>query len=226
MTDKLHQLTQRLEWLCNAGFRLTHHGLTIYIDPWQLNTPDTAHLVLITHDHFDHFDPASLRLIVGPQTTVVCTADVAPKAQELGAAEVLTIAPGQRLTVADKVMVEAVPMYNTQKPQFHPQANGWVGYIITLDGLRLYHAGDTERTPDMARIACDLALLPLGQTYTMCSVDEAAQAAIDTGAKMVIPMHFDVHESQPGDPERLAQLLQGKAEVLIKQPTIAASKRQ
>ncbi|MBQ9471160.1 MAG: MBL fold metallo-hydrolase [Bacteroidales bacterium] len=225
MTDKLHQLAQSLEWLCNAGFRLQHHGMTIYIDPWQLRTPDTAHLVLITHGHFDHFDPESLRLRVGPQTTIACTADVAHKALELGAERVLTIAPGGRLTVAD-VLVEAVPMYNTQKPQFHPKANGWVGYVLTLDGLRLYHAGDTERTPDMAHTHCDLALLPLGQTYTMCSVEEAAQAAIDTKAKIVIPMHFDVHESQPGDPERLSQLLHGHAEVLIKQPSIATARTQ
>ncbi len=222
---KLQQLADSLEWLCNAGFRMKQCGKNIYIDPWKLTEPDRADLVLITHSHFDHLDPESLRLIVHEQTTIVCPTESVSKARELGIGAVLPIAAGQQICW-EGINIEAVPMYNTQKPQFHPRANGWVGYVLEFDGLRLYHAGDTERTPEMANVACDLVLMPLGQTYTMNSVDEAAQCVIDTKARMAIPMHFDVHESQPGDSERFAQLLSGHAEVVIKKPLIAHIKDQ
>ena len=218
---KLKQLADSLEWLCNAGFRFTLNGKRIYIDPWKLIDRDCADLVLVTHSHFDHLDHDSLRLIVGEQTTIVCPTEAANKARELGVGTVHPMAVGEQYGW-NGIQIEAVPMYNTQKPQFHPKANGWTGYVLQFDGLRLYHAGDTERTPEMANIRCDLMLVPLGQTYTVNSVDEAAQCVIDTKAKLAIPMHFDVHESQPGDPERFAQLLSGKAEVLIKQPLIAS----
>jgi L-ascorbate metabolism protein UlaG (beta-lactamase superfamily) len=113
------------------------------------------------------------------------------------------------------IRIETLPAYNIKKTQFHPRSAGHVGYVLTIDGVRIYHAGDTERIPEMKELNCDIALLPLGQTYTMNSVNEAAQAALDTKAKIAIPMHYDMYEGTPQDAERFKKLLEGKVRVEI-----------
>jgi L-ascorbate metabolism protein UlaG (beta-lactamase superfamily) len=93
-----------------------------------------------------------------------------------------------------------------------------VGYIVEIDGVKVYHAGDTERIPEMKNIDCDIALLPLGQTYTMNSVEEAAEAALDTGAEVAIPIHYGMYEGTKEDAEKFKELLDGKMKVVILEP--------
>lgn len=212
------QFAESIQWITNACVKFRHNGKTIYIDPWKLTKPDSADLILITHAHFDHFSVDDIKLIASNKTTLICTPDVAPQAQELGVAKVVAIAPFEQ-TVWNDIKISTVPMYNVVKDNFHNRNSGWVGYIINVGGITLYHTGDTERIPEMKDVRCDVMLLPIGQTYTMNSVDEAAQAVLDTHAKIAIPMHYDVHESEPGDPQRLAKILEGKVEVMIKTPT-------
>ena len=107
--------------------------------------------------------------------------------------EVRALQPGDK-TIVGEVEIEAVPAYNIGK-DFHPQTAGGLGFVVTQQGERLYHAGDTDRIPEMADIECDVALLPVGGHYTM-DVAEAAQAAEDIGAKVTIPMH-----ERSADPE-------------------------
>lgn len=216
LTD-LQQIATKIDWITNACVKFTLNGRTIYIDPWKLKRPDHADLILITHDHYDHFSPDDIALIVDATTDLVCTADVAQKAKSLGLNHITTVAPFSTITW-NAVKISTVPMYNVVKDNFHNKKSGWVGYIVEFDGVRLYHAGDTERIAEMRQVNCDIVLMPIGQTYTMNSVDEAAQAIIDTGAKIAIPIHFDVHESQPGDAQKLKSLLMGKVEVMIKIP--------
>ena len=102
------------------------------------------------------------------------------------------------------------------KTQFHPKANNWVGYLLTIDGVKIYHFGDTERIPEMKNIVCDIALLPLGQKYTMNSVQEAADAALDARAKIAIPIHYGLYEGKAADADAFAALLKGKITVVIK----------
>ncbi len=96
---------------------------------------------------------------------------------------------------------------------FHPKHNGWVGYVVTVGGRRIYHAGDTERIPEMKTFSCDIALLPLGQTYTMESVEDAAAAARDVKASMAIPIHFGMYEGTQADAEKFRDLLEGEIDV-------------
>ncbi len=103
------------------------------------------------------------------------------------------VQPGEQVTVGD-VAVESVPAYNVNKA-YHPKEAGYLGFIVTIGGERLYFAGDTDHIPEMAGIECDVALLPIGGTYTM-DIEEAAEAAAEIGARVTVPMH-----TRSADPE-------------------------
>ncbi len=170
-------------WLGHASFRIEAKGVTAYFDPWKLESAAPADLILITHSHHDHFSPNDIAKIRTPHTVIVAPASVAAELQ----GDVRTIAPGESLQVGSAT-VEAVPSYNTNKPN-HPKEAGNVGLILEVEGRRIYHAGDTDLIPEMERIRCDIALLPIGGTYTM-NAREAAEAALRIRPKGVVPMHW------------------------------------
>jgi L-ascorbate metabolism protein UlaG (beta-lactamase superfamily) len=132
--------------------------------------------------------------------------------------DVRALRPGERTTVAE-VEIEAVPAYNVDKFRspgvpFHPQEAGHVGYVVTVEGARLYFAGDTDHVPEMANIRCDMALLPVGGTYTM-DAQEAAQAAADIGPQVAVPMHWGAGVvGTRRDAERFRDLYDGKVAIL------------
>lgn len=182
-------LLERLHWLGHASFRLDGPP-TIYFDPWKLEGEHLqADIVLVSHEHSDHCSPEDVERISGPNTVVVAS----PGAAEKLRGNVRVLRPGERTTVGE-VEIEAVPAYNVNKFRspgvpFHPREAEHVGYVVTVEGERLYFAGDTDHIPEMADIACDVALLPVGGTYTM-TAEEAAQAAADIGPKVAVPMHW------------------------------------
>ena len=197
-------MVDNIDWLGHDSFRLTG-SRTVYIDPWRL-VPGApiADLILVTHEHHDHFSPDDIAAVSGPATIVVGPAEVARHL-----AHVHHIAAGETLTLAG-VTVTAVPAYNTDKFKaagqvFHPQEDGKVGYIVEFDGRRVYHAGDTDVIPEMAHIVVDVALLPVGGTYTM-TAEEAAQACGMLRAGTVVPMHFGTIVGSTADALRLAEL--------------------
>lgn len=212
LNDKIKQVAGCIEWITNAATKLTINGKIVYIDPWKLTKTDKADLILITHAHYDHFSPNDIKLIATPQTTIVCTADVAKQTGELNVLQTITVKPFDTITW-NGLKISTVPMYNVVKDNFHNKSMGWVGYLIEFDGVTIYHAGDTELIPEMKNIKCDIALMPIGQTYTMNSVEEAAEAILTVQAQIVIPIHYDVHESKPGDVAHLKQLLADKCAV-------------
>jgi len=179
MADLLEGIT----WLGHDSFRIQAPEGVIYIDPWKLHDAVPAELILITHEHHDHFSIDDVKKIRKPDTTIVSVAAVA---QQLSG-DVRTVKPGDTLTVKG-ITVEAVPAYNPAK-QFHPKAAGHVGFIITAGGRRIYHAGDTDVIPEMASIHTDVALLPVGGKYTM-NASEAAEAANLIQPKVAVPMHW------------------------------------
>ena len=173
---------KKIKWLGHASFRIDGLKETIYIDPWKLKNPPPADIICITHSHFDHLSPEDIALIRKDSTIIVgptdCKIDFGESFRE--------ILPGGSLRVND-VKIEAVRSYNTNK-DFHPKGNNWVGFIISVDGWRVYHSGDTDLIPEMAEIKADVALLPVGGTYTM-TVSEAIKAAKAINAKVTVPMH-------------------------------------
>ncbi len=182
------QLVPNLHWLGHDSFRLDGPPV-ISFDPWKLpGGSPKADLILVSHDHGDHCSPGDVKKISGPQTVVVANPSAAAK---LKGARVLR--PGDRITVGN-VTVEAVPAYNINKFRspgnpFHPLKSEHNGYIVTLGGERVYHAGDTDLIPEMSAIHCDVALLPVSGTYTM-TAEEAAQAAQTIKPLVAIPMHY------------------------------------
>jgi L-ascorbate metabolism protein UlaG (beta-lactamase superfamily) len=173
---------ERIKWLGHASFRIDGSKETIYIDPWKLKNPAPADIICITHSHFDHLSPEDVALILKDNTVIVgppdCKADFGGSFRE--------ISPGGSLKIND-VLVEAVLSYNINK-DFHPKKNNWVGFIISVDGFRIYHSGDSDLIPEMSQVRADVALLPVGGTYTM-TISEAVQAAKAINAKVTVPMH-------------------------------------
>lgn len=211
---ELAALAKGMVWTGQASVKIPGLGAKVYVDPYKIKEDDRADLVLITHSHKDHLSLSSLEKICWEQTTIVTTQDVASKISGISQKETLVVKPGDRVRV-DRISVEAVPMYNITKGKYHPKSKNWAGYVITGNGVRIYHAGDTERIPEMKAIRCDITLLPLGQKYTMNSVEESAQAARDVRAKIAVPIHFGINEGSDSDALKFRELLAGTADVVI-----------
>jgi L-ascorbate metabolism protein UlaG (beta-lactamase superfamily) len=208
-------MVNNIHWFGQAAVKITAAGKIIYIDPYQISNEDQADIVLVTHSHADHLSPADIKKIITKNSIIIATDDCMGKLEDLNVHETKTIRPGQTITL-DDINISAVPAYNVVKTNFHPKSNNWVGYIITVEGIKIYHAGDTERIPEMKDIECDIAMLPLGQTYTMNSVKDAADAAIDVKAKIAIPIHYGLYEGKESDAKEFKELLEGKVDVIIK----------
>ena len=206
-------MLQGIRWLGHASFRLGD-GLVVYIDPWKLANPEPADLILITHAHRDHCSVEDVRRIVKTDSLIVCPASCLEKLGSDLAGRVRTVAPGDAIEVLG-LSVEAVPSYNTNKPN-HPKAAGNVGYVVEIGGQRIYHAGDTDLIPEMAAVCCDVALLPVGGTYTM-NVEEAAQAVARIKPRVAVPMHYGDIVGSVGDGQRFAGAVVAGAQVVVLQ---------
>lgn len=187
-------MLEGIHWLGHASFRIDDEA-TIYIDPWKIAGGPPADLILVTHAHHDHLSPDDIARVRTPDTVIVCPAQCTNEIE----GDVRVVEPGQTLLVGP-VTVEAVPSYNTNKPN-HPKAAGNVGYVVTVGGRRIYHAGDTDLIPEMADIRCDVALLPIGGTYTM-NVDEALRALERITPQVAVPMHWGDIVGDKEDAER------------------------
>ena len=177
-----------VKWLGHASFQIKANGKNIYIDPYEGEYAEKADLVLVTHSHFDHCDTSKIEKVKKKDTVIICP----PECVSRLSGNVKAIKPGEKIEV-DGVTVEAVHAYNYKRFRspgnpFHPKGFG-NGYIITVGGKRIYHAGDTDFIPEMRDLKnISLALLPSGGTYTMDN-PEAAEAALAIKPEAVIPMH-------------------------------------
>ena len=192
-----------IHWLGHDSFRLDG-STTIYIDPWKL-PPDApqADGILVTHDHFDHLSADDIEQIAGPQTAIFGPQAVV---DQLEADTAIAVAAGETFQCAGAT-VRAVPAYNVDKFRepgklFHPPEAGYVGYIVELDGFRVYHSGDTDLIPELGDVECDVALIPVSGTYVMTAA-EAVQACSRLHAKTIVPMHYADIVGTRADAERL-----------------------
>ncbi|MBI5523736.1 MAG: MBL fold metallo-hydrolase [Desulfarculus sp.] len=207
--SSIERLLGSLHWLGHDSFRLDSPAGAVYFDPYELKGGPVAALVLCSHDHFDHCVPEDVAKIRGPETVIVTEAQCA---QKLGGANVKTMSPGDSLEVLG-IKIKAVPAYNTDK-EFHPQGNAWLGFVVTVEGVSIYHAGDTDHIPEMSGLEVDIALLPVSGTYVM-TAEQAVQAALAIKPRLAIPMHYGAIVGDAGDAQRFAQALQGKVPVRI-----------
>ncbi|MDH5406516.1 MAG: MBL fold metallo-hydrolase [Candidatus Aminicenantes bacterium] len=199
-------MLESIKWLGHASFVIKAEKV-IYIDPWKLKDGEPADIILITHDHYDHCCPEDVQKIMKPDTVIVTTPDAAAKFK----GNVKTVKPGDKLTV-EGVPIEAVHAYNPRK-QFHPKKQMGVGYIVTVGGTRIYHLGDTDFIPEMQNIKADIALVPVGGTYTM-DAEEAAKAVNTFLPKVAIPMHWGEIVGSEKDAQRFKELAQCEVKIL------------
>jgi L-ascorbate metabolism protein UlaG (beta-lactamase superfamily) len=208
-------MVEGIEWLGHDTFRITGSKV-VYIDPWKLAPgAPPADLVLVTHDHYDHFSKADIKNVSGPGTIVVGPSSVTSQIPD----ETMTVRPGDTVD-AGGIPVTAVPAYNVNKfaspgKVFHEKGPENVGYVFELDGRRIYHAGDTDSIPEMADIDVDVALLPVSGTYVM-TAGEAAEACHVMKAKVVIPMHYGEVAGSGEDAARLSRICRYPVEILEK----------
>lgn len=218
MTNQLNKnveaLAESIQWFGQASIKIQYSGKTIYIDPFRIKLSDTADIIFITHPHFDHYSEEDIKKIATTDTVIFCPNELVESTKKLELAKVYGVAPGFE-TEWKGICIKAVPAYNIIKSDKHLREKKWVGYVLTLGHVIIYHAGDTEKIPEMKSISCDIILIPLGQTYTMNTVDDAVNAVLDTDASIAIPIHFGMYEGKVEDAELFKRKLAGRVDVII-----------
>ncbi len=184
-----------LKWLGHSGFKIkSGNGKIIYIDPYKISEEsETADFIFITHSHYDHCSIEDIQKIANDGTIVICPADVSSKMRHINSKVEIKIADAGTKMQFDELGIKfwCIPAYNLSK-SFHTREEDWIGYVINLDGVLIYHAGDADMIPEMkslSNVNIDIALLPIGGTFTM-NAGEAAKAAGVIKPRLAIPMHF------------------------------------
>jgi len=209
----------KLSWLGHDGFRI-QDGKVIYIDPFKIAGGPKADIVLVSHEHFDHLSLDDLKKIVTPNTIVVAHAQSAGELSKLKVKETKIIKPGDKIKLGE-ITIEAVPAYNLNKgPEpgkvFHPKEDGKLGFVVTVNNIRIYHAADSDHIPEMKGLNPDIALLPVSGTYVM-TPQEAAEAAVTINPKVAIPMHYDAIVGTKNDAETFKKLAKCEVKILEKE---------
>ena len=205
----IEDFSKKITWLGHDGFRIDAKK-TVYFDPYGISGGPKADLILISHDHFDHCSPEDVAKIQGSKTVIVTEKDSAKKLS----GNVRMVKPGESINV-DDIKIRAVPSYNTDK-DFHPKANNWLGFVVEIEGVTIYHAGDSDFIQEMNDLEVDIAFLPVSGTYVMTS-DQAVNAALAINPKLAIPMHYGAIVGDEQDALSFKKALEGKVEVLILQ---------
>ncbi len=197
-----------IDVLTHSSIRLDLPEGKVYADPFRVSKEyRDASLILVTHDHFDHFSPDDIKKVMKKGTMLIVPESLKKQASKAAGNEcaVTVLEPGRK-TVACGMEIEAVPAYNLKK-RFHPKKSGWSGYIINSEKGRIYIAGDTDATPEAKGIRCDIALVPVGGTYTMDAVEAAELVnVIKPGA--AVPTHFGSVAGSSSDGDRFCSLLE------------------
>jgi L-ascorbate metabolism protein UlaG (beta-lactamase superfamily) len=204
----LTEILDNIFWLGHDGFMIKADDKIVVIDPYQVAAVEPADVLLITHAHYDHCSPKDIEKLQTGSTVIVTE----PESARQLSGDVRIMKPGDALEV-NGIKIEAVAAYNTDK-KFHPKEKNWLGFIVTLGGCRIYHAGDTDLIEEMADLNVDIALLPVSGTYVM-TAEEAVEAAKRIKPEIAIPMHYDSLVGSETDAKAFAKGLEGICEVKI-----------
>lgn len=210
-----------IERLKHDCFKIKRQNKIIYLDPFQIEPKEQADIILITHEHYDHLSLKDIEKLLKQGTAIVtipeCQSTLSRIAEKISS--VVLIEPFQKKEVQG-VQIETIPAYNINKFRapnmpFHPKQDGRVGYIITVNGKRIYHAGDTDCIPEMRQLKnIDIALLPVSGTYVM-TPEEAARAVKIIKPRIAIPMHYGAGVGSDADAEKFKRFAQAYSNIIV-----------
>ena len=209
-------MTENIRVLTHSSIRIQSGDTVLYVDPYKVSgRPQDADYVFITHDHFDHFSPEDIEKVSCDKTVLVVPEKMRDKVlQEADETRgIIPVKPDAPYDI-NGFSFETVPAYNRLKP-FHPKTAGWVSYIFCLDGIRIYVAGDTDATPDAKKVRCDVALVPVGGTYTM-NASQAAELVNTIRPAAAIPTHYGSVAGSAADAESFRDKVDPAVHVEIK----------
>lgn len=197
-------MIENVKLFCHSSIKLIGTKI-IYIDPYKIEEEShDADFILCTHTHYDHYSPEDIEKIQKKGTVIIAPADING---------IIKVIPGVKYEI-EGLKFQTTYSYNINK-EFHPKENQWVGYIVELDEKSYYIAGDTDNVPELNKIKCDVAFLPVGGTYTM-NYEEAAILAKSIEAEIFVPTHYGLIVGEKEDGKKFAEKLKNKnVEILI-----------
>lgn len=199
-------MLNNIEVLYHSSIRINKEK-TIYIDPFKIDRNyNDADIIFITHDHYDHYSEEDIDKVINENTVIVIPEELLTKVLKKGINKnaIITVEPNKKYMVQG-IKFETVPAYNINKT-FHPKENDWVGYVIELNDVKYYIAGDTDITEENKKVKCDVAFVPVGGTYTM-DFKEAAQLVNEIQPKVAVPIHYGSVVGTKQDAEEFIKLL-------------------
>lgn len=200
-------MIENLEVLCHSSIKMKNKNIIIYIDPFKIdNDYNDADFIFITHDHYDHYSEEDINKVVNNDTIIVVPDGLITKLMQIGINKdkIIVVEPNKKYSVKG-INFETVPAYNINK-KFHPKESGWVGYLVNLNNTVYYIAGDTDITEENRKVKCDVALVPVGGTYTM-DYKEAASLINEIKPQIAVPIHYGSIVGTKQDAINFTQLL-------------------
>lgn len=200
--------------LCHSSIKFNKDKV-IYVDPYNIDDNyNDADIIFITHDHYDHYSEEDIAKIKIDSTTIIAPQSMEEKILNYGFSKnnIILVKPHQEYKVGE-IKFETIPAYNNNK-EYHPKNNNWVGYIIEIDNVKYYIAGDTDNTEDNKKVQCDVAFVPIGGKFTM-DYKEAADLINEIKTKVAVPTHYGSLVGTKEDALNFSKLLNPEIECKI-----------
>ena len=207
-------MLESIEILCHSCIKF-NKGEVIYFDPFKIEKNyNDADVIFITHDHYDHYSEEDIDKVIKEETIIVAPEDLLTKLLKKGFERdnMVLVTPNQKYTVKG-IEFQTIPAYNVNK-QFHPKANEWVGYVLKIEGVTYYIAGDTDITEENKKVKCDIAFVPVGGTFTM-DYKEAAELINEIKPKIAVPTHYGSIVGEKSDGVSFSKLVSPEIEVEV-----------
>ena len=206
-----------IEVFCHSSIKIKK-DITIYIDPYKIDKEyNDADYVFCTHEHYDHFSPEDIEKVMKEDTVIITVPNTLAETMKLqpDRSKIILVGPNESYDMKN-IKFETTVAYNENK-LFHQKSKEWVGYIITINGEKIYIAGDTDDLPELENIKCDVAFVPIGGMYTM-NYNEAANLINEIHPKIAVPIHYGLIIGSKEDAEAFKQevISDIKVEILIK----------
>lgn len=207
-------MLEGIEVLCHSCIKF-NKGEVIYFDPFKIEKNyNDADVIFITHDHYDHYSEEDIDKVIKEETIIVAPEDLLTKLLKKGFERdnMVLVTPNQKYTVKG-IEFQTIPAYNVNK-QFHPKANEWVGYVLKIEGVTYYIAGDTDITEENKKVKCDVAFVPVGGTFTM-DYKEAAELINEIKPRIAVPTHYGSIVGEKSDGISFSKLVSPEIEVEV-----------